>query len=130
MAARLFGLICLAVAAGAAWLGIWEPLQAASAQEPGVRYRIGVFVLVPAAAIFGLFFLVFGNSVPYRNAERQSFTATGWMLMALVLAGSGVGFWWFKARFEALGYGYSGASPVNPAPVIDPASIPRPPGAG
>lgn len=130
MGARLFGLICLAIAAAAAWWGIWEPLQAAIAQEPGVRYRIGVFVLVPAAAIFGLFFVIFGNGVPYRNAEKQSFTAAGWILMALVLAGSGASFWWFKARFEALGYGYSGASPEPRAPLIDPASIPRPPRVG
>lgn len=129
MAARLFGLICLAVAAGAAWWGIWEPLQAAQAQEPGVRYRLAVFVLVPFAAVFGAFFLIFGSSVPYRDAARQSPTVAGWLLLLLSASGSGLSFWWFKARFEALGYGYSGASPRHQQ-IIDPASIPRPPKVG
>ena len=126
MAARLFGLIFLLIAAGAAWWGIWEPLQAAQAQEPDVRYRIAVFVLVPFAAVFGLFFLIFGSSVPYRDAARQSLTRAGWVLVLLAATGSGVGFWWFKARFNALGYGHSGASPRRQQ-IIDPASIPHPP---
>ena len=129
MAARLLGLVCLAIAAGAAWWGIWEPLQAAIESEPGVRYRVAVFVLVPFAAVFGLFFLIFGNSVPYRDAQRQTFTKAGWTLMLVATLGSGASFWWFKARFAELGYGYSGATPQHQQ-VIDPASIPRPPKVG
>ena len=41
-------------------------------------------MLVPAAAVFGLFLLIFGDSVPYRNAERQNFTFAGWLLMLAV----------------------------------------------
>ena len=130
MKARLLGLICLLIAAGAAWWGIWEPLQAAIEGQPGVRYRIATFVLVPFAAVFGAFFLIFGDSVPYRNAARQSLTGAGWALVLLGAAGSGISFWCFKARFEELGYGYSGASPQPPQQIIDPASIPRPPKVG
>jgi hypothetical protein len=113
--ARLIGLCCLGIAAAAFWWGIWEPLQRAIAQEPHVRYQLEVFVLVPFAAIFGLFFLLTGGRVACRNPERQRLTAVGWALVLVAVAGSGFGFWQFKSRFEALGYGYSGAAPVAPA---------------
>ncbi len=125
MTARVFGLACLIVAALAAWWGIWEPLQAAAAQQGRVRYSLAVFVLVPAAAVFGLFFLIFGNSVPYRNAQRQSPTATGWVLLALTAGAAATGFWRFKAEMTAHGYAYSGATPVAPATLTPlPAGVP------
>lgn len=120
MKTRLLGLLCLLVAAAAAWWGIWQPLQLAAAQEQRVRYGLTVFVLVAAASVFGLFFAVFGDSVPYRDAARQRFTAAGWVLLLLIAAGSGAGFWWFKSRMEALGYGYSGASPAPRATLAPP----------
>lgn len=103
---RLGGLLCLAIAAGFGWFFIWLPLQAARAAEPEVEYSIKAFVLVPFAAVFGLFFLIFGDSVPYRNAEKQNFTAAGWALVLVAAVVSGAAFWWFKAQFDALGYGY------------------------
>jgi hypothetical protein len=106
IAYRLAGLVCIAIAGAAGWWGIWQPWQAALAHEPQVHYSLKVFVLVPVAAVFGLFFLIFGDSVPYRNPEKQSFTAAGWLLMLAVLLASGVTFWWFKAQFDALGYAY------------------------
>jgi len=124
MKARLFGLVCLALATAAAWWGIWEPLQQAAAQAPHVRYDTKVFVLVPAAAVFGLFFVLFGDRLPYRNAAHSNFTLAGWLLMAAVLAGSVGGFWWFKQKFEAYGYAYSGADP-RPAQSLTP--LPPPP---
>jgi hypothetical protein len=125
MKARLFGLFCLLIALGAAWWSIWEPLQAAAEQTGRVRYRLAGFVLVPAAVVFGLFFLIFGDSVPYRNAERQSPTAAGWALLVLMAAGSGATFWWFKDKMTGLGYAYSGSTPVAPAtPTPMPAGVP------
>jgi len=124
--ARLFGLICLAVAVAAGWWGIWEPLQQAAAQQPHVRYSTKVFVLVPAAAVFGLFFLLFGNRFPYRNEAHSNFTLVGWLLMAGVLAGSAGGFWWFKQKFEGYGYAWSGADP-QPVHSFIPPLIPKPP---
>jgi len=115
MKARLFGLLCLIVAALAAWWGIWEPLRAAAAQETRVRYSLGVFVLVSAGAVFGLFFLIFGNSVPYRHTERQSPTRAGWALFALTAAAAAASFWWFKNEMTGHGYGWSGAAPQAPA---------------
>jgi hypothetical protein len=126
MSARLFGLGCLVAAIVAAWWGIWEPMQAAEAQVGRVRYRMEVFVLVPAAGVFGLFFLIFGGKVPYRDAERQNFTGAGWAIIALMALASGAGFWWFKDRMTSLGYAYSGAGP-QPAASFSPPPIPSPP---
>lgn len=103
---RLGGLLCLAVAAGFGWFFIWLPLQAAQAQAPEVDYSIKAFVLVPFAAVFGLFFLIFGDSVAYRNVEKQTPTAAGWVLFLIAGLASAASFWWFDARFDALGYGY------------------------
>lgn len=103
---RLGGLLCLAIAAGFGCYFIWLPLQEAQAQAAEVHYSIKAFVLVPFSAVFGLFFLLFGDSVPYRNVEKQSFTAAGWILVLLAAGASGLSFWWFKAQFAALGYGY------------------------
>ncbi len=112
---RLFGIGSIALAVAAFWWGIWEPMERAIAQEPNVRYHLKVFVLVPFAAVFGLFMVLTGGKVAYRNPSKQNFTAAGWTLFILAAAGSGIGFWHFKARFAQLGYGYSGASPVAPA---------------
>lgn len=101
---RLGGLLCIAIALGAGWWGIWQPYQEALAGVPEVRYSIKVFVLVPAALVFGLFFLLVGDSVPYRDAAAQKLTPAGWLLMLVVALGSGAGFWWFKQAFAALGY--------------------------
>lgn len=106
IAYRLGGLLCLAVAAAFGWFFIWQPLQEAQAHAPEVEYSIKAFVLVPFAAVFGVFFLLFGDAVAYRNVEKQTPTAAGWLLFLVAGAASGLAFWWFKAQFEALGYGY------------------------
>lgn len=111
--ARLGGLLCLGIAAGFGWFFIWEPLQAAQAGAPEVRYGIKAFVLVPFAAVFGLFFLIFGNSVPYRHVEQQKPTAAGWILLLVAAAVGGAGFWWFQAKFDALGYAAPEQYPSN-----------------
>ncbi len=103
---RLGGLLCLAVAAGFGWFFIWLPLQQAQAHAAQVDYSIKAFVLVPFALVFGVFFLIFGASVPYRNVEKQVPTAAGWVLMLIAAVAGGLSFWWFQAQFEALGYGY------------------------
>ncbi|MCB2059696.1 MAG: hypothetical protein R3E09_07620 [Novosphingobium sp.] len=123
---RLFGLLLVAVASGATWWGIWGPLQAAVAQEPHVRYDLKVFVLVPFAAVFGLFLVMFGSSIPYRNTQRHSPTTAGLVLLLIAGAASGGCYWWAKSRFEALGYAYSGADPVR-IQKVEPPPIPRPP---
>jgi hypothetical protein len=102
---RIGGLACLAIAVAFGWFFIWQPLQQAQAHAPEVEYSIKAFVLVPFAAVFGLFFLIFGAGVPYRNVEKQTPTAAGWVLFLAAAAASGIGFWWFDAQFTALGYG-------------------------
>lgn len=113
IAYRLGGLLCLAVAAAFGWFFIWQPLQAAQAHAPEVEYGIKAFVLVPFAAVFGLFFLLFGDSVPYRNVEKQTPTAAGWVLFLLAAGAGALGFWWFDARFDELGYAIPGQYPSN-----------------
>jgi hypothetical protein len=103
---RIGGLICMATAAVFGRFFIWLPLLAAQAHEAKVEYNVKIFVLVPFAAVFGLFFLIFGDKVPYRNVEKQTFTAAGWLLFLVATVASGLSFWWFKAQFDALGYGY------------------------
>ena len=121
MMARLGGLLCLAIAAGFGWFFIWEPLQAAQAQAPEVEYSTKAFVLVPFAVVFGVFFVIFGDSVPYRHVEKQSPTAAGWALLLVAAVVGGLGFWWFDAKFDELGYTYPGGVPshqqLTPLPV-------------
>lgn len=109
--ARLGGLLCLALAAGFGWFFIWEPLQAARAGAPEVNFSIKAFVLVPFAAVFGIFFLIFGNSVPYRHVEQQKPTAAGWLLFGIAAVAGGLGFWWFDREFDRLGYAMPGQYP-------------------
>ena len=127
MKARAFGLACLVVAVAAAWWGIWEPLRAAEAGAERVRYSISVFVLVPAAGVFGLFFLIAGDRVPYRDGARKIPTPTGWVLLLLMAAGSAAGYAWFKERMTGAGHAASGAARVPPAGAFTPPPIPRPP---
>lgn len=111
--ARLGGLLCLAVALGFGWFFIWEPFQAARAGAPEVEFSTKAFVLVPFAAVFGLFFAIFGDSVPYRNVEKQTPTAAGWILFLIAAAAGGLGFWWFDREFDRLGYAMPGQYPAQ-----------------
>lgn len=111
--ARFGGLLCLAVALGFGWSFIWQPLQAAQAHASEVEYSTKAFVLVPFAAVFGVFFLIFGDSVPYRHVDKQSPTAAGWALFLIAAAFGGLGFWWFDAKFDELGYTYPGGVPSH-----------------
>ena len=89
-----------------------------------VKYSTKAFVFVGFAAVFGAFFVLTGGSVPYRNVEKQSPTAAGWVLLLVSVAVSGAGFWWAERQFETFGYAYSGAAP---APKATPFVFPTPP---
>ncbi len=112
---RLGGLLCLLIAAAVGWWGIWLPLQDAAAAAPTIKFSTTPFVLVPMATVFGLFFVLVGDSVPYRDVERRTFTKAGWVLMALATLASGAGFWWYQNRIEDLGYIHpGGGAPMRP----------------
>jgi hypothetical protein len=123
---RLSGLLSLALAAGVLWYFILVPLEQARAQMPHVNYSIKAFVLIGFAAVFGVFFMLFGGSVPYRNVEKKTATPAGWVLLVLSAALSGAGFWWADRQFTQLGYAYPGASPSH-APAVTPFVFPSPP---
>ena len=101
---RLGGLLALAVGLGAGWWGILLPLAAARAHSPEVSYSTKVFVFVPLAIVFGLFFVIVGDRVPYRKTEAQNLTAAGWLLLTVAGIASLAGFFLFKQQFAALGY--------------------------
>ena len=101
---RLGGLFILAVGLGLGWWQIWQPYQAALAQEPLVRYSTKIFILVPICLVFGLFFLLAGDRVQYRDEERQRLTTVGWLLFAVALILGAGGWWWLSEMFDALGY--------------------------
>lgn len=101
---RLGGVLSLAIGLAATWWGILLPLAAARAHAAEVSYSTKVFVLAPLAIVFGLFFLVVGDKVPYRRSEAQNFTTAGWILMAVVAASSAACFFLLQQQFSALGY--------------------------
>lgn len=92
--------------AGAAvfYVFLWWPLQQAQAAVPQVHYELRVFALVPLCLVFGLAFLIFGESFDYRTPNHDNLTAKGWAAFALVAVLSFVGWWWFDTQFTALGY--------------------------
>jgi len=138
---RLFGLLGLAIAAGAFWFSVLLPLEAMRAHEPHVRYSLAAFVFVGFASTFGLFFVLFGSAIPYRDADRGRPTAAGWALAIVSTVLTGALYWWAKTQFEDLGYAYSGADhrpeqeiirsfPGRPAPMAPPPTfdLPKAPG--
>ncbi|HWW12715.1 MAG TPA: hypothetical protein VN018_09370 [Brevundimonas sp.] len=101
---RLGGLVTLALGLAASWWGIVTPLEAARAQAPEVHYDIKLFVLAPLLLIFGLFFLLVGDRVPYRNAEERKLTTVGWILMTVVAVAAFGSYFLLKQQFATLGY--------------------------
>jgi hypothetical protein len=101
---RLGGLLAVAIGVATAWWFILGPLAAARTGAPEVSYSLKAFVFVPFAVVFGLFFIVVGDKVPYRHVEKQMPTAAGWILFAVAAAASAACFLYFKQQFAALGY--------------------------
>lgn len=101
---RIGGLLLVAFGAAIGWYLLYEPLQAAKAGAPEVRYSLKAFFIVPLCIVFGLAFAAFGANLNYRDAERKTLNATGWALFVLVVIATAAGFWWFKEQFSALGY--------------------------
>jgi predicted acyltransferase len=101
---RLAGLLFFAAGGALGWWGIWLPLQAARAQVPEVRYHLEIFALVPLTLVFGLFLVIAGDKLPYRDAARNRLTPTGWMLFAIIAICAAGSFFWLKSSFAELGY--------------------------
>ena len=101
---RLGGVVCLLVAAAVAWWGVWLPLEEARAGAAEVRWPLRVVVLVPLAAVFGLFFLIAGARYPYRDAARQTLTPVGWALFAVIAVAALSSYLWVSTTLSALGY--------------------------
>jgi hypothetical protein len=101
---RLGGVLSLAIGLATTWWGVLLPLAAARAHAPEVSYNSKAFVLAPLAIVFGLFFLLVGDKVPYRRPEAQNLTTAGWILMAVVAVASAASFFLLQQQFSALGY--------------------------
>jgi hypothetical protein len=69
-----------------------------------VDYSLKVFVLAPFAIVFGMFFILFGDTVPYRHVEKQGPTVAGWILLAVAGVGSAACFLFFKQQFAMAGH--------------------------
>jgi hypothetical protein len=103
---RLGGCLALAIAAGAAWFGIYQPLQSAGTGAELVRWMPKITVLISLAAVFGVFFVLTGDRYPYRNVERQTLTPTGWVLFGIVAVAALAGYFWMDFTLRGMGYRY------------------------
>lgn len=101
---RLMGVLLLAIGIVLGWHGVLRPLEKAWAGVPEVNYQPNAFLLVPASLIFGLGFALYGERLNYRNAEKQTLTALGWVMFAVVALLTAAGFWYFKQQLSAVGY--------------------------
>ncbi|CAJ0789691.1 hypothetical protein LMG19083_01904 [Ralstonia psammae] len=102
--ARLGGVLVLILGAVIGWIFILGPLHQAQAGAATVCYSLKAMVLVPGCVVFGLAFLVGGDKLAYRDAQRKRLTPLGWVLIAFFAAASAFCYWWFKQQFAALGY--------------------------
>lgn len=101
---RLMGVLLLAIGIVLGWHGVLRPMEKAWAGVAEVNYQPNVFLLVPASLIFGLGFALYGERLNYRNAERQTLTALGWLMFAVVAVLTAGGYWYFKQQLAAVGY--------------------------
>lgn len=101
---RLMGVVLLAIGMVLGWHGVLRPLEKAWSGVSEVNYQPNAFLLVPASFIFGLGFALYGERLNYRNAEKQTLTALGWVMFAVVALLTAGGFWYFKQQLSAIGY--------------------------
>ena len=101
---RLGGLLCLVIAAAAFWWGIWSPLQQADAGAATIRWAPRLMLLVSMCVVFGVFFLATGGRYPYRDAERQTFTPVGWVLVSVFAVVSLGGYYGMTVALSSMGY--------------------------
>jgi hypothetical protein len=101
---RLGGIALILGGLVVGYWGIFSPFQSALHGAAEVHYYTKIFILVPMMLVFGFFFTAFGNSIAYRNAEQQKFTAVGWVLFTAVTLISAASFFGLKSQFAALGY--------------------------
>ena len=106
--ARLLGLVAIAAGVGVGWYFGLGPLREAQAGAPSVRFDVKAFIFAPMAVVTGLFLVVGGRRVaeacngPPRGLEQNLIV---WTMFALAMAAGGVGWMWFHAELDALGYG-------------------------
>lgn len=101
---RLIGVMLLAIGIGLGWHALLRPMEPAWAGIGEVNYQPNAFLLVPASLVFGFGFALFGERLNYRNAEKQTLTALGWVMFAVVAVLTAGSYWWFKSELAAAGY--------------------------
>lgn len=101
---RIGGLICLLLAGGLGWFAIYQPLQSAKTGAGVVEWVPKVTILVSMSLVYGIFFLLTGDRYPYRNVEKQNFTAVGWVLFIIAAVLAGGGFYLVQKALHDMGY--------------------------
>ena len=101
---RFGGVLCLLIAAAVAWLGLWQPLQHASAGDQIVRWMPRLTVLITLCVVFGVFFLATGGRHPYRDEARQNLTPVSWALFAIVAVAGLAGYFGMASALSSMGY--------------------------
>lgn len=101
---RFGGALCLLIAAGAAWFGVYQPLQSAAGKAEVVTSMPKVMVLISVATVFGVFFIFTGDRYPYRNVEKQTLTPVGWVLFGITAVAAFGGYFWMDAMLRGMGY--------------------------
>lgn len=96
---RLGGLLAIASGCAVAYFFIFTPYQESLRGET-VSISLHALVFVPFSIPWGLFLLVCGDEVPYRNPETMTFTRAGWALMSVVAMLSLALFVWYTCVFQ------------------------------
>lgn len=100
------GLFSLSIILG--YFFVYAPLQAAQTGASEVRGASSVLFLTPTALVFGLLLMLFGQNfrqaIQKTHHGKQRLTVTGWIVVALCIAGGVAANEWLQSALSALGY--------------------------
>jgi hypothetical protein len=101
---RLGGMALLLLAAASVWAFVVSPLRQAAQGRDSIEFfytpLLGIGLFLP----MGLFLLIAGNRIPYRDAATYKMKPVGWAILLVGLALAGGLWWWMEQQFTALGY--------------------------
>ena len=101
---RLGGLGMIALSLFMAWYFALGPLREAHAGAAEVSYSLKAFLLAPFLLVMGLVALLGGARARAAVENDGRPTPLGIMVAIAGFALAGIGYWWFDAQLDALGY--------------------------